>query len=363
VIRRTIIRLLAVSLCISAGLFGQTTLKRGRNEGTMNIPATNVIGNGNVTVYAGGSGSYGVVSGASGDPAFGICVGIANILQISGKIAFADFRGLGTSEAHLQITTPGNDRLRFFGGALCGDLYLTTAADTISVSATAGKPEYNSFMLPSVILDFDWLALFKTFPLKTYLAVGMADEPDQLYRYQQISAKAGIEWKMYESCGFLDIGAGLYKEKGNGAFAGDLGYIQRTVWFEPGVRYRFYGAYSLLGSLRFTAYEAIKENNPLPVPFVRASAVMDIPLLFKETNTEAIRTLVFMERKKELKKDTITRNMEQGKSADNGLEKELRSLDMNSEVPDADQEKEAVRKREAIQQKLDDLEKLLDETQ
>jgi hypothetical protein len=35
---------------------------------------------------------------------------------------------------------------------------------------------------------------------------------------------------------------------------------------------------------------------------------------------------------------------------------------MKSEVPDQDQEKDALQKREAIQKKLDDLEKLLDET-
>ena len=357
------VRLLVVSLFICTGLFGQTTMKRGRNEGTMNIPASNAIGNGNITVYAGGFGNYGFINGASIDPTFGICVGIANIMQISGKMALTDFKGIGTSEAHLLLTTPGNDCFRFFGCALSGDLYLTTAVDTISASATAGKPDYNSYMLPSVIADLDWLALFKSFPLKTYAAAGMADDPDLLFRYDQISVKLGFEWKQYSNSAFCDIGTGLYREKGTGAFAGDDTYKQRIVWFEPGVRYRFFGAYSLLGSLRITAYQVLKDKNPLPASFIRAAAVVDFPLLFKETNTEAIRTLVFMERKKEQKKDAFAKNIEQEKPVDNNLDKELNSLNMKSDVPDADQEKDALQKREAIQQKLDDLEKLLDETQ
>jgi hypothetical protein len=359
---KTVVRLLVVSLLLHTGLFGQSALKRGRNEGTMNIPASNAIGNGNITVYPGGIGSYGTI-GAFVDPTFGICVGIANIMQISGKIAVKNFKGLGTSEAHMQLTTPGNDRLRFFGCALSGDLYLTTAIDTISASATSGKPEYSSFMLPSLIVDFDWLALLKTIPLKTYLAAGMADEPDLLFRYQQISLKTGIEWKMYQSSGFIDIGAGFYKEKGKGVFTGDDTYNQRTVWFAPGIRYRFFGAYSLLGSLRITGYQVLKDKNPLPTSLIRAAAVMDIPLLFKETNTEAIRTLVLMEHEKEQKKDNITRNIEQGKQVDNNIGNDLNSLNLKSEIPDSSQEKDALQKREAIQQKLDDLEKLLDETQ
>lgn len=359
---RTMVRLLVVSLLLCTGLFGQTTMKRGRNEGTMNIPASNTIGNGNITVYPGGIGNYGTI-GTFVDPTFRICVGIANIMQISGKMEVKNFKGLGTSEAHLQLTTPGNDRLRFFGCALSGDLFLTTAVDTISASATSGKPEYSSFMLPSLIVDFDWLALFKTIPLKTYVAAGMADEPALLFQYQQVSLKTGIEWKMYQSSGFVDIGAGFYKEKGKGAFAGEGTYNQRIVWFEPGVRYRFFGAYSLLGSVRITGYQVLKEKNALPTSLIRAAAVMDIPLLFRETNTEAIRTLVFMERKKEQKKDNIARNIEQGKQVENNFDKELNSLNLKSEIPDSSREKDALQKREAIQQKLDDLEKLLEETQ
>lgn len=350
-----------LSLILSSAIFGQAAIKRGRNEGTMNIPASNAIGNGNITVYAGGLGSYGTVE-TFAEPTFGACVGLAGIMEITGKTSFTNFKGLGTSEARLQLTLPGNDRLRFLGFAFCGELYLTTTPDTLNAGAAAGKPTYGSFMLPSGILDLDWLAFFKTFPLKTYFSAGLADEPGLLYRYRQVSLKTGIEWKTHQHSAFLDIGAGLYKEKRSGHFAGDATYRQKIVWFEPGIRYRFFGAYSLLSSLRIAAYRALDRENDrrLPVSIVRFAAVMDIPLLFRETNTETIRTLVFMERTKDRKKDTISEAIEQGKRFDVNIDKELNSLELNSFAPA--QEKDELRKREDIQKKLDDLEKLLDET-
>jgi hypothetical protein len=172
---------LAVLLLSGTAIFGESTMKRGRNEGTINIPASNAIGNGNITVYAGTLGSYGTI-GTIVDPGVSACIGLADIMQISGKMTFTNFKGLGTSEAHLLLTTPGNDRLRFFGCALSGDLFLTTTVDTLSSTSTAGKPEYGSFMLPSGIVDLDWLALNKAIPLKTYFAASLADEPGQLYR-------------------------------------------------------------------------------------------------------------------------------------------------------------------------------------
>ena len=193
-------------LAVLAGCFflvlpvsGEATVNRGRNEGTMNIAASNAIGNGNISLSAGTYGHYLQQGrnldsiGFRVDPTVGLQIGISNILEFRAQTAFTNFSGLGTSDAHVQFTLPGNDRLRFFGAALCGDLYLSTTVDTISSSATSGKPEYNSFMRPSVTLDMDWLALFKSFPLKTYLHFSMADEPALLHRYEQLSFASGFE--------------------------------------------------------------------------------------------------------------------------------------------------------------------------
>jgi hypothetical protein len=364
-----------ISFILAAGFFlfsfvsGETTLKRGRNEGTMNIAASNVIGNGNISIVTGGFGNYlqrgrGFDSvGFRIDPTVGIQVGISNILEFRAQTAFTNFSGLGTSEAHIQFTSPGNDHLRFLGWALCGDLYLSTAIDTTSSSATSGKPEYNSYLTPSFTVDMDWLALFKLFPLKNYLHFSMVEEPFLLHRYEQISCIAGFEWKMVQNSYFIDIGTGLYKEKSNGSFKGDAGYDQRIAWFEPGVRYRLFGAVCLLGSLRVTGYQRLKERRPLPVTLLHGGFQITIPLLFKETNTEAIRTLVFVERAKVEKKNTITTSFEQGKRIESGIDKDFRSLQLKSDTPGSDQEKEELKKRQDIQQKMDEIEKMLEEIQ
>jgi hypothetical protein len=352
----------ALVLFLCTGLFAQAPVHRGRNEGTTNIPASNVIGNGNVTVTAAAIGSYGTI-GTFMDPTFGISTGISDVMEIRGKTAFTNFRGLGTSEAHLQLTLPGNDHLRFFGIALCGDLFLSSATDTISASAAAGKPEYNSYMRPSGIIDFDWLALVKTFPLKTYFEFGMADDPTLLYRYDQLSIKAGVEWKMKRQSGYCDIGAGLYREKAHGTYGGERSYDQRVLWFEPGFRYHLSKGYSLLGSVRLLAYRQLKQHRPLPTTSIRGAAAIELPLLFRETNTEALRTLVFVEWEKEKAKDSISLRIEQGKGIESGLAKEFKALDINADIPDAEQAKEELRKRQEIQEKMDEIETLLQENQ
>ncbi|MBN2035536.1 MAG: hypothetical protein JW768_02220 [Chitinispirillaceae bacterium] len=353
--------LLAAMICIlCVSVWAGSTVKRGRNEGTMNIDASNVIGNGNITVATGTYGNYGP-GGARIDPTVGLHVGVSNIIELKAATSFTNFAGLGTSEAHIQFTTPGNDRLRFIGIGISGDLFLSTTADTLSESAASGKPEYSPFMLPSGVIDLDWLAFFKTIPLKTYFAVSFVDEPLLLHRYEQIGAVSGFEWKQYRHSYFIDIGAGFYKEKRSGSFRGDSSYFQRIAWFEPGVRYRLFGIISLLGSFRVMAYQKLKELRPLPAAYVRASFWCEIPLLYKETNTEAIRTLVFLEREKAEKKDKITSSFEQGKRVESGLDKAFKSLHIESEFPDSEQEKAELQKRKEIEKKMEEIEQLLEE--
>jgi hypothetical protein len=324
----------------------------------MNIPASNVIGSGNITLFAAGVGTYGTVENSIA-PVVGVSAGIANTIELSARTSMNNYLEWGTSEAHVRITTPQNDRLRFFGCAIQGDLFLTTAADSISASAAPGKPVYNSYMRPSAIVDFDWLAKNKALPLKNYFAFGIVDNPDLLSRYSQISITSGVEWKLYRHSAFCDIGIGLYKEIRHENFGGDPSYRQRVVWFEPGIRYRLYGKYGILASFRIAAYRALKQVDPLPTSIIRGAAAMEFPLIFKETNTEAIRTLVFMEREKGMKKDAVAQDIAQGKRTGSGLDKKLKELEVKQDIPDAEQKQEALKKREEIQAKMETIEKLL----
>jgi hypothetical protein len=361
--------LVAFILLASAYLL-DGAVKRGRNEGTMYIPASNVVGNGNITLSTGGYGNYiwhGNQIENSGfrlDPTVGLAIGISNIMEFRAQTAFTNFSDLGTSEVHVQFTIPGNDRLRFLGMAFCGNLFLSTSPDTTSSSAVADKPEYNSFMAPSATLDFDWIALYKNFPLKNYFHLSLTDEPSLLFRYEQISCISGWEWKQRANSWFVDIGAALYKEKPNGPFKGDSSYDQRIAWIAPGLRYRFFENFSIMGGFRIVVWQSIKEHPPsLPITAISGGIQLVIPILFKETNTEAIRSLVFLEREKVEKKNTITTSFEQGKQVESGLGKEFKSLQIKSTIPDSDQENEEMKKRKEIQQKMDDIERLLEEIQ
>jgi hypothetical protein len=335
------------------------TVKRGRNEGTANISASNVESNGNILISAGMLGDYGG-TGFRVDPGASLTAGIADIMQLSGRASMENFVNLGLVDMHLQLTTPGNDHLRFFGFGITGDLFLSAKMDTVSLDVNADKPNYHSYIRGSMVCDLDWIAINKQLPLKTYWSFGMADNPDLLYLYDQISIKSGIEWKMYDNSLFTDIGYGLYKEKKHQDFSGDKRYLQKTLWIEPGARYRLFGKFSLLSSLRVVLLQKVKQRNPLSPDYIRLSTSFVIPLIYRETNTEAIRTLVFLEQQKERKKDIVAKNIEEGKKLKTDFEMSLEQIDKSSNDNPED-EKSLMKRREEIQLKMDEIETLLEE--
>ena len=347
-------------VCILAFLvFAQgQTVKRGRNEGTMGIPASNVLGNGNIDFFLASAARYSL-GGFTVDPAIGAQIGISDMMQLSGQFIPIARKGLGPIEAHLQITMPGNDNLRFFGAALRADLFLSSAQDTLSRTTQKDKPQYNPYLLPSLIVDADWLALWKSFPVKTYYAMGMVDNVDLLARYNELYFKFAVEWKMYQHGVWLGAGAGLYQEKSTRISPGDGGYNQNYFWIEPGGRYRLWNRLSVVGSVKLTLFQNVKDNNPLNPELFNASVRLEAPLLFKETNSEAIRTLIFMEGKKESKPDSLEKKIASGKSLLTDVNISIVGLQDSTDKSDFLEEKEAIKKRrEETQKKMDEIEKL-----
>lgn len=335
-------------------------IRRGRNEGTINIPASNVAGNGNITLSGTLRGGIGKNSTMLKTKIAGK-IGIADILQGYVSTSIINFRKMGLTEVHGQVTWPNNDGLRLFGIALCGDLFLSTAMDTISGEATSGRPDFHSYFRPSLICDQDWIAVDKKRSLKTYQLFSMADDADLLFQYDQLSLKLGAEWKTYQHCYFVDASVGLYKEKKTGAFSGDKSFKQQKVWIEPGVRLRLRNRFSLLASMRFLLVQRVKTERPLPPQYVSIQLSFEAPLYFRETNTEAIRTLIFIDNAKDKEKDRITRSIEQGKSIKTDFETGFEEL--APEKSDIDKQKEALRKKEEIQKKMEEIEKLLEDLQ
>jgi hypothetical protein len=349
-----------------SGALCAATVQRGRNEALVTTRASNVLGNRNLAAYAATRSSL-FEQRLSALLLAGGSIGVAEIVQLSGQASLVDFREIGPLQAHLQITLPGNDRLRFFGLAVSGDLYLGTALDTLSLNAQSDKPIYTPELLASVIVDLDWLALFKRVPLKTYLEVGLADEPQLLHRYAQLSVKAGLEWKMYQHSIFLETGAGLYREKRNRLnMTGDRRYEQMYVWLQPGARYRIRERVSLLGAIGLTVASKQKDTDPFTPRLLKAALGVEMPIVFRETNAEAIRTLVFMEQFKVQAEQMQEARARENAGPRSGLISEfdasLSELGQQGESFDYKQEQQKLRqRRREVQQKMEQIERMLSE--
>ncbi len=349
---KTTVLVLIACVCIFA-----QSVKRNRDEGTTSVRASNVLGNGNISAFLSGAAAYSR-NGFALAPIVGASVGITDIMELYGQLVPVTAKGIGPIEAHLQITTPANDKLRLLGLALSADLYLSTAQDTIS--GTKDKPEYNSYPSATLLFDVDWLAYKKWLPLKTYVRFSLVDNPDVLYRYDQIALASSIEWKMFQHCLFASAGMGLYKEKQTKIRAGDDTYGQKYVWVEPGMRYRLFPQLSVLASAKVTVYQDVAGKDPLKPELFNVSLKLEAPVFFTETNTEAIRTLIFMEQKKEKKVDAIvkTTNHATDKNLMEGIDlpelgqDSLESFDFNQERQDL------IKRREETQKKMADIERL-----
>lgn len=337
-------------------------VKRGRNEGTYNIPASNVLGNGNIITGGFISSSIGQ-SSLRFDPGLFLRVGIADILQLSGKTAMTNFKTLGGTEAHMHVTFPGNDHLRFFGASLSADLYLSTEMDTLSGAAIADRPEYHAYIRPSLTADLDWIALNNDLPLKTYLHLSMADNADLIYLYSQLSIKFGMEWKLSNNSYCIDFGAGLYKElkQLDSHISGDRTYKQQRFWFEPSIRHRLFNRISLLGAARILLLQKVKNERPLTPTYVRISTAVEVPLVYRETNTEAIRSMIFIDKNRQRKTDDIDSSLEHDIPLEQAFPLDVKGLDLDLDSYSKEEEQEVLKQREEIQKKMEEIEKLLED--
>ncbi|MBD3344839.1 MAG: hypothetical protein GF401_07230 [Chitinivibrionales bacterium] len=361
ILRKVIYPILIIALSVA----GQATMavKRGRNEGTLSIPAANVTGNGNITAFIQSSILYGS-DGFRFEPEIGGQIGIGGILQFSGLMVPVGDKGLGPIEAHLQATVPGNDKLRFVNVALLADLFLATSIDTISLTADSSKPDYHPHLFPSLLVDIDWLSRWKTLPLKSYLAFSFSDDPQLLHKYHQIGMLWGVEWKMYKHSLFVNGGLGLYKEKGHrlNNNKGDDRYEQIYSWLEPGGRYRFLHRFSIVGGFRFTFFQKVKKHDGLKPGLLGLSIKLEAPVYFRETNTEAIRTLVFMEEQKEESQDALAKNIKEEKDYLKGFSFETGTMFEGKESFEYKKEQnELIKQRKAIQKKMAEIEAILHE--
>ena len=159
----------------------------------------------------------------------------------------------------------------------------------------------------------------------------------------------------------IDLGAGLYKEQRNEKLhsQGDRSFAQQRFWIEPAIRYRLFERFSLLGAARVLLLQRVKSERPLEPSYFRLSTALEIPLLFRETNAEAIRTMIFVEQNKVKQADSLDISIRSGKNLETGLNLEVQKLDLD--LIETESEKEVIKRREEIQKKMDEIERLLED--
>jgi hypothetical protein len=191
-----------------------------------------------------------------------------------------------------------------------------------------------------------------------YLSLGMVDNGELLMKYDQLALRTGLEWKMFQHSAFACAGAGFYKEKSSRLGPGDASYKQSYFWIEPGGRYRLFGRFSILGSVKLTLFQNAKVKNPFQPELFKISIKVEAPLLFRETNTEAIRTLIFMEQKKEKKSDSYEKKVMTGKNLLNDMSTSLMGPQDSLVTSNSDFKETMKKRREETQKKMDEVEGL-----
>ncbi len=353
----------AVALMYAPGISALETVRRGRAEAVPGIRTSNVPGNGNISTYLHFDNRVSRQALAS-RMNLGAGIGLAELMSLHAQGSVVNFRSLGPLEVHLQMTTPGNDNLRFFGIGASADLYLSTTPDTTAVGASEEKPVYSPFLLPSFMMDLDWPALNKNLPLKTYFQLSLLNDAELYHEYSQLSFRLAAEWKGYQHSLYGSVHTALFRRRTKRGVRGDTGYEQMYITVEPGGRYRVFDKFSILGSIGLTVYKRVRENFQPSPPLVSASLTFEVPLIFRETNAEAIRTLVFLERRgKESDADYAGRTtgdstvVKKLQPSLNYLEEEEESFDYGEE------EQRLYEKRKAIREKVREIEELLEETE
>ncbi len=369
--------LLCTAFVLAANAADQSTsVKRGRNEGLFLCPASNVMGNANLSGAIGADIRINSDRLLSGQSVWG-AIGIAEIMQFSAEATAFDFSSLGPAVAHLQITTPRNDKLRLFGIAASADVYLSTSTDMLAPGTDPNKPQYSPYPLGSIITDLDLIAGRHKIPMKFYLSGGFCDDPALLFRYRQIDFRFGGEWKSPKSSVFFETAAGLYDERD---YTGNKGNFKGyRVTLMPGVRKRLGKRVSLLASIGITPFvlkpnvtASTKDTIGLFNPDRFSCALrLEIPIVYHETNTEAVRSLEYMHKAtSKASADTLTGretavDIEPASDTTATAKKDpnIATKNQAGESFDYKSETDALKKRRLeAQKRMDEIEKILEET-
>jgi len=369
VAQRLILILLGL-LLFSAPLFAQ--VKREREESITDLVASNTMGFGNIWIRSQLLFESRYRSGSKFEPYQAIGLGMSqNISAWAGAVPFDGSlkKVLGKIDGHLKVTLPWNDNLRFLGVGVQGDMVLSNEQDTLGQGKDTSRPAFTPRLGVTVAVDADFIKLINSLPLKLYLNWSTTDNDRLLALYKQQSFRIGAEWKMERHSAFIGVRFGLYKRM-TGIDSLDVrsAYDEKVVTLLPGVRYRPFDRASFLISAVIAAGGSIKKNTALDYGQYGLRLGFEMPIFYRETNTEAIRSMIFLERKKNTpesdanvsarsrKKEELSSLLilDDGKTGKE-LSKEFQAEDMLEQ-----KNKEMKEKRKKINDELRNIEQLLE---
>jgi hypothetical protein len=111
--------------------------------------------------------------------------------------------------------------------------------------------------------------------------------------------------------------------------------------------------------MKLALFQNVKAINPIKPELFNLSLKLEVPVLLRETNTEVIRTLIFMERKKEKKLDSFEKKVVTGKSLIGEMSSPFLDASDSTGQGSQQEEKEAVKKRrEETHAKMEEIERL-----
>ncbi len=227
-------------------------------------------------------------------PRLGAIIGLGHFLHIQLNSIPWDGSKIGASSAQMKITSPGNDNLRLFGiGASVGAVFTT---EENSMTRHQTTPGFDPFAFGALMIDLDLIKLVPDYPFKMYFNYFSLDEQRLAHSYRQHSFKAAFEYKGYKRSYYLRGNFALYKPKSVAVASKDWegGYRSASaVGF--GFRKSMGERFSMAGELSFDPYRPMSFYRSEFSKPPRISLDFTVPLLHKESRTEALRALIFHE--------------------------------------------------------------------
>ncbi len=290
-LRRSLVLLTAFVLVAAIELWAD--LKRSRTEDLVDVRASNTEGFSNIWVGFDLPVELRDSNAIVAEPRLCGRVGLSSLLHLSGSTGIPKGRTIGTTEIHAQITMPGNDRLRFLGLAASGDMLLTKQAKPGDIT-----PAFRPYLGFTLIADLDLIAKLPWLPLKIYANLtNMGSETIMLY-FAPICALGGVEYKGSRHSLFAGGQIMLLKQNPFEDQPPPSGrYDQLLFYVYPGMRYRLSDRISIVGRARWLLVSS-GDSRYLPKRTMGVSVSAEMPLLFKDTDAEALRSLIFVERKR-----------------------------------------------------------------